>query len=147
MIKNDFNNIINKNIFLFYSNKTRSGLQMAIMTVSPRRHSKIKFFTEQMIGFLLEYAVRYHVPPSENRKLLFIFDDGPLPSTLGVLDILDEYKEKAVFFLVAENVQKYPQIAMEIVRRGHSIGSHGLHHTNIKKTVSAGVFASDERKL
>lgn len=97
------------------------------------KSSGIKYLAKRAVEFLTRYAIRYHVPPRENKGPLFTFDDGPLPSTLGILDILDEYKEKAVFFLVAENVQKYPQIAAEIARRGHSIGSHGFRHINMKK--------------
>src|SRR3989344_9068042 len=106
---------------------------MAQSIVSLRRFSTVKFFIKRIIECVTRYAIRYHVPPWEEGEILFTFDDGPLPSTLGVLDILDECKEKAMFFLVAENVQKYPQIATEIVKRGHSIGSHGLRHVNMKK--------------
>ena len=57
------------------------------------------------------------------------FDDGPDPEmTPKILDILEEYNAKAIFFLIGENAIKYPDIVREIIKRGHSIGGHTLHH-------------------
>ena len=56
------------------------------------------------------------------------FDDGPGPQTLQVLDVLDKYGIKATFFLIGKNVDKHPEIAREIARRGHEIGNHTYHH-------------------
>lgn len=106
---------------------------MPELAASFHRRSKIKYFAKRIIECITGYAVRYHVPPWEKREILFTFDDGPIPATLDILDLLDEYKKKAIFFLVALNVRKYPQIAREIVQRGHLIGSHGLAHLNMKK--------------
>ena len=57
------------------------------------------------------------------------FDDGPHPRwTPIVLDILDEYGVKATFFVQGWKVEEYPEIAREIVERGHSIQVHGYGH-------------------
>lgn len=57
------------------------------------------------------------------------FDDGPIPEmTPWVLDLLDQYGIKAVFFCVADNVRKYPEIYREILARGHRVGNHTFHH-------------------
>ncbi len=70
--------------------------------------------------------------PSEHKgeKRVFItFDDGPIPEvTPWVLDTLDRYGVKATFFMVGQNVQRYPHILEEVRRRGHSVGNHTLHH-------------------
>ena len=56
-------------------------------------------------------------------------DDGPHPvATPRVLDILDEYDAKATFFCIGEHVLNCPDIAQEIVRRGHRIENHSMHH-------------------
>jgi peptidoglycan-N-acetylglucosamine deacetylase len=58
-------------------------------------------------------------------------DDGPDPEvTPGVLSLLDEYGAKATFFCVGEMVQRYPDIAQEIVRRGHTIENHSQRHVH-----------------
>jgi peptidoglycan-N-acetylglucosamine deacetylase len=67
-----------------------------------------------------------------NRDAVAItIDDGPDPEvTPGVLDLLDEYGAKATFFCVGEMVQRYPDIAQEIVRRGHTIENHSQRHVH-----------------
>ena len=66
--------------------------------------------------------------PSE-RAVYLTFDDGPIPeATPWVLDILDQYGVKATFFVVGDNVRKYPDLFCEVLRRGHSVGNHTFHH-------------------
>lgn len=63
------------------------------------------------------------------RTLALTFDDGPHPvNTPKLLDILDRYKVKATFFVVAELAAKYPQITADIVKRGHVLASHDWRH-------------------
>lgn len=57
------------------------------------------------------------------------FDDGPIPeATPIVLDILDRYKVKATFFMVGENIMRYPGIFEEVMKRGHKVANHTYHH-------------------
>lgn len=57
------------------------------------------------------------------------FDDGPIPQvTPWVLDTLDSFGIKATFFMVGQNVERYPDLFREIKRRGHAVGNHTLHH-------------------
>ena len=57
------------------------------------------------------------------------FDDGPNePCTSRVLDILKREHVHATFFLVGENVRRYPAAAARIVRDGHAVGNHSEHH-------------------
>lgn len=88
-------------------------------------------------------------------KVIYLtFDDGPIPEvTPLLLDLLDEYAVKATFFCVGENVQKYPEIYREILKRGHRTGNHTFNHlkgyftktedyvANVKK--AAGYIYSD----
>jgi len=73
-----------------------------------------------------------------NRKVVYLtFDDGPIPEfTPWVLDLLDKYNIKAVFFCVGDNVQKNPEIFQMIKDRGHKIGNHTFHHIKGLKTDS-----------
>ena len=60
---------------------------------------------------------------------LLTIDDGPHPQhTPAILDILDEHRLKAVFFLVGERAAKHPYLVREIVARGHEIGNHTQTH-------------------
>lgn len=57
------------------------------------------------------------------------FDDGPDPEmTLKILDILDHYDARAIFFIIGKNALEHPGIVREIINRGHLIGGHTLNH-------------------
>lgn len=63
------------------------------------------------------------------------FDDGPIPEvTPKVLAILAQYKVKATFFMVGENVDKHPEVFEQVVKAGHSIGNHTYNHLKGWKT-------------
>ena len=65
------------------------------------------------------------VHQNSNGNAILTFDDGPHPEeTLKILDILDRYQIKAMFFMIGKNVAKYPEIAQEVFSRGHQIGVH-----------------------
>jgi peptidoglycan/xylan/chitin deacetylase (PgdA/CDA1 family) len=75
---------------------------------------------------------RYDTP----EKVLYLtFDDGPTPEiTPFVLDQLAQYEARATFFLIGNNVEKYPELAQRIVAAGHAIGNHTQHHVRGRKT-------------
>jgi peptidoglycan/xylan/chitin deacetylase (PgdA/CDA1 family) len=57
------------------------------------------------------------------------FDDGPNPSiTPDLLDLLDRNQVLATFFLIGAHVRRYPELAREIARRGHTVGNHTDTH-------------------
>ena len=71
----------------------------------------------------------FRIPPGEDRNIYLTFDDGPIPeATPWVLDCLDRYGIKATFFMVGDNVRKYPHLYEEVKRRGHRVGNHTMHH-------------------
>lgn len=71
---------------------------------------------------------------SAKDKILVTFDDGPNPATTEIiLNLLDSEKIKALFFCVGNNVKRYPELAKEIVDRGHRIGNHTFNHKVITK--------------
>ncbi len=68
-------------------------------------------------------------PARDAKQVAITLDDGPHPEvTPVVLDLLDEYKAKATFFCVGRAVETYPNVARDIVRRGHSIENHSYAH-------------------
>lgn len=69
--------------------------------------------------------------PGHQHAVYLTFDDGPIPEvTPWVLDVLDRYGIKATFFMVGDNVRKHPEVYEEVVRRGHRIGNHTMHHVS-----------------
>ena len=66
---------------------------------------------------------------TDEKSIYLTFDDGPVPEvTPQVLEILDKYGVKATFFWVGDNIRKYPELAMEVLRRGHAVGNHTFNH-------------------
>jgi peptidoglycan/xylan/chitin deacetylase (PgdA/CDA1 family) len=58
-------------------------------------------------------------------------DDGPDPDiTPRVLALLDEHDVKATFFCVGDRVLRHPELAREIVRRGHAMENHSQRHVH-----------------
>jgi peptidoglycan/xylan/chitin deacetylase (PgdA/CDA1 family) len=63
------------------------------------------------------------------RSVYLTFDDGPIPeSTPFILDILRRYGIKATFFMVGDNVRKYPDLFERIKADGHLVGNHTHNH-------------------
>ncbi len=59
------------------------------------------------------------------KTMYLTFDDGPSrENTTKVLDLLKEAGIHATFFVVGENVRRFPEIARRIVEEGHTIGIH-----------------------
>jgi peptidoglycan/xylan/chitin deacetylase (PgdA/CDA1 family) len=72
------------------------------------------------------------------------FDDGPHPEgTPAVLDALGD--RKATFFMVGEQVERFPSVAAEVAASGHAIGLHGYRHRN-QMRVTPGWLADDLRR-
>jgi peptidoglycan/xylan/chitin deacetylase (PgdA/CDA1 family) len=62
-------------------------------------------------------------------RIALTIDDGPDPIvTPKVLEILERYGSKATFFCVGERVAEFPELAREILQRGHAIENHTQHH-------------------
>lgn len=66
--------------------------------------------------------------PAARRAVWLTIDDGPSADTLAVLDLLDRYRAKACFFVVAERALASPALVQEILRRGHELGNHSFSH-------------------
>lgn len=81
---------------------------------------------QEKIASGIVQGIEYYFHP---KTMYLTFDDGPSEqNTSRVLDILKERNIKATFFLVGENVERYPEIARRIVAEGHTIGIHCYNH-------------------
>lgn len=64
-------------------------------------------------------------------EIAITIDDGPDPEvTPAVLALLDRHGVRASFFCVGERITRHPQLAREIVARGHGLENHSQHHLN-----------------
>lgn len=73
--------------------------------------------------------------PTPKKELYLTFDDGPTPNvTDWVLSALKQFKAKATFFCIGDNVRKYPELFNQIIQEGHSVGNHTYNHIKGWKT-------------
>jgi peptidoglycan-N-acetylglucosamine deacetylase len=85
-------------------------------------------------SFFSEYT--WHCNRDVN-KIYLTFDDGPVPGITDlVLNSLAKRGLKATFFMVGDNVKKYPSLAKEVIQAGNQVGNHTFHHVNGAKVSS-----------
>ena len=62
--------------------------------------------------------------------MLLTFDDGPHETiTPAVLDRLEAYKARAVFFVIGHRAEQCPRLLRDIAARGHVLGNHSYTHS------------------
>lgn len=77
-------------------------------------------------------AMTFEKGPKSLGALALTFDDGPHPRlTPRLLAFLDRNGIKATFFLLGEQVEKFPEVARAIVEAGHEIGNHSFSHADL----------------
>ncbi len=59
-----------------------------------------------------------------------------IPILIHLLDLLDEEKAKATFFVLGWVARKFPEVVALLDSRGHEVASHGFTHVDIT-TISA----------
>jgi peptidoglycan-N-acetylglucosamine deacetylase len=65
------------------------------------------------------------------KKIWLTFDDGPDKKiTVFLLNLLKKLKIHATFFLIGEQIVKYPELTKKIIEDGHIIGNHSYSHLN-----------------
>jgi peptidoglycan/xylan/chitin deacetylase (PgdA/CDA1 family) len=73
--------------------------------------------------------VRLPAPGGETAGVAITIDDGPDPDvTPQVLSQLAAHHAPATFFCVGERVERYADLAREIVGRGHCVENHSQRH-------------------
>ena len=82
----------------------------------------------------------------KDHSVYLTFDDGPIPeSTPFILQTLAEFGAKATFFMVGDNVRKYPDLYRQIVAAGHQVGNHTYHHLGGFKHLAKTYIEDTER--
>ena len=69
---------------------------------------------------------------SNGQTIHLTFDDGPHPVyTPQLLDLLESYGARAMFFVNGVNVERYPDIIARMAADGHGIGNHTWGHERL----------------
>lgn len=78
------------------------------------------------------YDPRTHMLYRGNRALREValtIDDGPHEGTgARLLDVLRAKHVRVTFFVIGENLNKYPELSRRMVSEGHEVGNHSQSH-------------------
>ncbi|WP_066371070.1 polysaccharide deacetylase family protein [Neobacillus fumarioli] len=90
--------------------------------------------------------------PANGGKVVYLtFDDGPEAFSGDIINLLEKYHFKATFFMLAPNIEKYPQSAKLMAQYGEGLGLHGVTHDVHKFYASAnsvvGEMSQDQKTL
>jgi peptidoglycan/xylan/chitin deacetylase (PgdA/CDA1 family) len=62
------------------------------------------------------------------------YDDGPHPEiTPRLLDVLGQCGARATFFVVGDRAVAHPGLVRRLVEEGHSVGTHSMHHRDLRR--------------
>ena len=91
------------------------------------------FRTGFIAGWLYPEAI-FRIKTDE--KVLYLtFDDGPDPdSTPELINLLYNYKIRAIFFVDGRAAERYPELVVQLLSGGHVVGNHGYSHYDGWKT-------------
>ena len=74
-------------------------------------------------------------------EISLTFDDGPDPEvTPRVLDLLEGAGQRATFFVIGRRARAHPELAAEIVRRGHRVENHTETHPHLFACYPSGLL-------
>lgn len=78
------------------------------------------------------YGANFYAPPFGGGKTVALtFDDGPGPSTHGVISVLRSYGVTATFFNIGQNAAAYPSLVRQEAVDGYLVGNHSWNHPDM----------------
>ncbi len=90
------------------------------------------------------FGVRAEIP--DPAAVALTFDDGPHPQgTPRVLELLATARAPATFFLVGEQVERFPELASAILAGGHEVALHCYRHVSLLRRSPAATRDDLER--
>ena len=97
-------------------------------------------------GFGFEHFKAYDF--LRDKEIVLTFDDGPWPgNTERVLKALADNCTKALFFPIGKHAGWHPEILKEVVKAGHTVGSHTWSHKDLSKLTDDEAKAEIEKGL
>lgn len=69
------------------------------------------------------------------------FDDGPATGTDRILDVLQQYRQTATFFVVGTNASRYQSTIARMARLGCEVGNHTNSHPDLTRGSEAAMIS------
>src|SRR5215475_2887549 len=109
--------------------KTAVSLGMVLLALAAAAVALREVILSSTFQLFGDYVVRVD---TADPIVALTFDDGPDPyHTPRVLNVLDEHHVRATFFMMGRNVERYPDVARDVLRRGHEVGNHSYSHPKL----------------
>ena len=92
---------------------------------------------------LAQYDAVYLGDPAQ--KVIYLTFDAGYENgcTEKILDVLKAHEVKAAFFLVGNYIQQNADLVRRMVREGHIVGNHTMHHPDMSKIADKAAFAKE----
>lgn len=91
-------------------------------------------FASKMEDHLIDISKAIWKVPTTHKVVALTFDDGPVNTTTPeILAILKEKDVKATFFVVGEQVKRFPALVLQEIAEGHEVGNHTYSHPSLTK--------------
>ena len=83
------------------------------------------------------------------QKVLYLTFDAGYENgcTEKILDTLQKHNAPAAFFLVGNYIQQNPDLVRRMVRDGHTVGNHTMHHYDMSKISVQSAFEKELKDL
>lgn len=113
----------------YEANNTRIRLEVEAVKEQERQ---LQLELEAKAAKEEEERLKNQIDPDKPMVAL-TFDDGPGRHTERLLALLEKYHAKATFFMVGENISKYPDAIKKMKELGCELGNHTYTHQDLTK--------------
>jgi polysaccharide deacetylase family sporulation protein PdaB len=91
-------------------------------------------FAAKVEDHIVDTAPAIRQVPTSQKIVALTFDDGPARiTTPEILSILKEKNIKATFFVVGEQVKRFPSLVSQEIEEGHEVGNHTYSHPQLTR--------------
>ena len=96
---------------------------------------------------LAQYNAAYLGDTGE--KVIYLTFDAGYENgcTVKILDILQKHQVPAAFFLVGNYIETNPDLVQRMIREGHIVGNHTMHHYDMQKISEKAAFQKELESL
>ncbi len=89
-----------------------------------------------------------YIGSTAEKRLYLTFDAGyENGCTAKILEVLKKHDIKAAFFLVGNYMEKNADLVRQMVREGHIVGNHTMHHPDMSKISAFEAFQKELQDL
>lgn len=99
--------------------------------------------------YLKQYNAYYIDKNAGKEKNIYLTFDAGYENgyTEAILDVLKEEKVPAAFFLVGNYIEENPELVKRMVKEGHTVGNHTMHHPDMAAISEKSRFEKELKDL